>query len=179
MRTKPIQRDEIRLDGLRIIALPINSVRRGKNGLEPIKKLWAPLLRSINAEEKKQWEDWVRRGISSREKFEPIRVLLSDVRHSPLSGHVRYYHAEKSKCQQCEREFYCLNGGYYCSDKCVAEAHKAAMVPITKARAKARAAARADRKCEGCGKPINAKRSTMRFCSVRCRVAAHRSSAAA
>jgi hypothetical protein len=32
----------------------------------------------------------------------------------------------------------------------------------------------AGRKCEACGKAIKAQRSTMRFCSVRCRVAAHR-----
>jgi hypothetical protein len=48
------------------------------------------------------------------------------------------------------------------------------MAPIVKARSKARAVARANRKCETCGKAIKAKRSTMRFCSIRCRVAAHR-----
>jgi hypothetical protein len=43
-----------------------------------------------------------------------------------------------------------------------------------KARSKARAAARAGRHCETCGKAIKAQRSTMRFCSIKCRVAAHR-----
>ena len=56
----------------------------------------------------------------------------------------------------------------------VAAVHAAAMAPIVKALAKARAAARANRKCATCGKPIKAQRSTKEFCSVRCRVAAHR-----
>jgi hypothetical protein len=41
----------------------------------------------------------------------------------------------------------------------------------------ARAAARSGRSCERCGEPIEAERSTRRFCSVRCRVAAHRGGA--
>ncbi len=41
-------------------------------------------------------------------------------------------------------------------------------------RAAARAAARADRRCERCGKPFAPARSTGRFCSPACRVAAHR-----
>jgi hypothetical protein len=41
----------------------------------------------------------------------------------------------------------------------------------------ARAAARSGRSCEGCGEPLKAARATKRFCSVRCRVAAHRAGA--
>jgi hypothetical protein len=41
---------------------------------------------------------------------------------------------------------------------------------VNPTRAKRRAEARADRKCEHCGKPIDAERSTKRFCSDSCRV---------
>jgi hypothetical protein len=36
---------------------------------------------------------------------------------------------------------------------------------------------RGDRQCAYCGKSVQAQRSTMRFCSVRCRAAAHRCNA--
>jgi endogenous inhibitor of DNA gyrase (YacG/DUF329 family) len=77
------------------------------------------------------------------------------------------------ECRHCGRGFYRIRTAntYYCSDKCAYAAHLAAVV---KSRSKGRAAARADRKCEVCGKPLTAQRWTMRFCSVRCRVAAHR-----
>jgi hypothetical protein len=45
---------------------------------------------------------------------------------------------------------------------------------VVDVRAAARAEARANRKCATCGQPIKAQRSTMKFCSVRCRVAAYR-----
>jgi hypothetical protein len=47
---------------------------------------------------------------------------------------------------------------------------------MIKVRSEAQAAARADRSCANpdCNRPIAALRSTMKFCSARCRVAAHR-----
>ena len=163
MRTKPIQRDEIRFDGLRITTVPINSVREGRRGdLNPIPKLWAPLLHSLDQAEKKLWEGWVQRGLASADTPpKPIKAPHPDL----SSG--------KLRCRYCGVKFYRTDRSAYtyCSDKCAGAAHSAAMV---KARSQARAAARAGRKCETCGKPIKAQRSTMRFCSVRCRVAAHR-----
>src|SRR5262249_21483229 len=50
---------------------------------------------------------------------------------------------------------------------------QAAHVAVVRRRSQARAAARANRKCEVCGQRLKAQRSTMRFCSARCRVAAH------
>jgi endogenous inhibitor of DNA gyrase (YacG/DUF329 family) len=83
------------------------------------------------------------------------------------------YSRGKRKCERCGSAFYRIPGSYshYCSDQCANTVHNAAFV---KARSEARAAARANRKCETCGKAIKAQRSTMRFCSVRCRVAGHR-----
>jgi hypothetical protein len=49
---------------------------------------------------------------------------------------------------------------------------------VNTARARSRAQARANRQCEHCGKPIEAARSTKRFCSDLCRVRAYRTAAA-
>jgi hypothetical protein len=169
-RTKPVTRDEIRC-GYRIETMPANSMHRNRDGdLKPIANLWVPLLRSLNQERRELWEDWVKRGLDDADRPpKPIAVP-------------RPY--RKRICRHCGRSFYNgdkgprQNGGVplYCSDKCVAMVHSAAMVPIVEARSKVRAAARANRQCATCGKPIKAKRSTMRFCSVKCRVAAHRDS---
>jgi hypothetical protein len=167
-RTKPVQRDEIRC-GWRIETMPVSSMYKNRDGdLEPIANLWAPLLRSLDQERREDWEDWVKGGLSSADSPpEPITVP---------------HPYRKLMCRHCGRIFYSADKGprqnsgvmLYCSDKCVAAVHAAAMAPIVKARAKARAAARANRKCATCGEPIKAQRSTMQFCSVRCRVAAHR-----
>jgi hypothetical protein len=64
----------------------------------------------------------------------------------------------------------------YCSDKCVKAAHKVFVAKAVKARSEQRAAWRAkyNNECLMCGKPIQARRSTMQYCSIRCRVAMHR-----
>jgi hypothetical protein len=142
--------------------------RNDAGGIEPIAQLWAPLLRSLDQERKEIWESWP--PALQGDPPEPIKVP------PPLACR------GESFCRVCGRAFYQADRGYrrnsgvalYCSDKCVAAAHSAAMAPIVKAQSLARAKARANRKCETCGKPIEAQRSTMRFCSVRCRVAAHR-----
>jgi hypothetical protein len=72
-------------------------------------------------------------------------------------------------------EFYRVyGGGWTCQSLAYAPKRAAHRAELIKARSEERADARAYRECETCGKPIEANRSTMRFCSVRCRVAAHR-----
>jgi hypothetical protein len=51
---------------------------------------------------------------------------------------------------------------------------RAANARATARRSAARAAARAGRTCPVCGGAVNARRSTARYCSTRCRVAASR-----
>jgi endogenous inhibitor of DNA gyrase (YacG/DUF329 family) len=149
VRRKPVTRDEVRiriLDGQRISTMPADSVHKAQlwSSPEPIDKLWKPLLRQLGNAKLPEY------GFRLRE------------------------------CWQCERQFYTTRFyfGHYCSDRCqslaYAPARAAQRAAMVKAKSKARAAARADRECETCGKPIEAKRSTMRFCSVKCRVAAHR-----
>jgi hypothetical protein len=168
-RTKPIQRDEIRFGGRYITTAPAGTMRKDRHGgVKPTNpKLWAPLLRSLDQQEREMWEGWVKRGLSSAD--DPPKPVTAP----------QWREAVRCYCRQCLRWFY-RERGYncgeyiYCSDKCVAAARRVAMAPVVKARSQARAAARANRKCAACGKPIKAKRSTMRFCSIRCRVASHR-----
>jgi len=163
-RTKPVKRDEIRCCW-DIETMPASSMRKNRDGdLEPIAELWAPLLRELNLEN----EEWVSKGLSGL--YEPITVP------APY---------RKWRCRRCGQLFYNAargpkrNGGepLYCSDQCMRAVRSAAMAPVVKAKSAARAKARAGRKCATCGKAIKARRSTMRFCSVRCRVAKHRAEA--
>jgi hypothetical protein len=153
MRSKPIKRDEVRFDGWRITTLPANSVRKNRQGeLETVRELWEPLLRSLRRVNK--------------------RVLI----RLPQPRTQWRWSDKPETCRHCQRQFYRTRYSpltAYCSDQCVSAVHSAAFV---KARSEQRAAAREGRKRKVCGEPIEAQRSTMRFCSVRCRVASHRAS---
>lgn len=179
MRRKPVSRDEVRFNGSRITTLPVNAVREDRWGdLEPIRKLWAPLLRSINRARKRQWD----RNAAMREQAVMAGVwgFSQHQRPQPITAPFPCRFEGACKCQQCGGKFYRTRfGSYrYCSDRCAdlarRETRKATNAARVKERSAARAAVRADRKCVTCSEPITAQRSTMRFCSVRCRVAAHR-----
>jgi len=74
------------------------------------------------------------------------------------------------------------SNGRYCSDDCAKaswrDGRAGSVAAMVKVCSEVRAAARADRHYANpeCYKPLPAQRSTMKFCSVRCRVAAHRES---
>jgi hypothetical protein len=152
MRSNPITRDEIRLHHSRgVTTMPANSLRKPRVGIspEPIPKLWRPLLRALNQDRKP----------GEHELTMPLPELSWG----------------RQTCRHCRGEFYRAHniGGVvaYCSDRCATIVHQAA---VSKSRSEQRALERAGRTCKTCGKPITAQRSTMRFCSVKCRVAAHR-----
>jgi hypothetical protein len=169
MRRKPVTRDEIRFNGSRITTLPSDSVREGEYHPEAIKALWEPLLRELNRVQQEKWDSnlGVRKNLVGAgwrggfKKPEPITCPRPD----------HYYGT--CTCQHCGGEFWRVRGSghLYSSDKCVELARRSRMVA---ARSEARAAARAGRTCQHCGKPIEAQRSTRRYCSDHCRVTAHR-----
>ena len=152
MRRKPVSRNEVRFDPWRqsITTLPIGSVTRNRQGEpEPIRTLWAPLLRQL-----------------TRENHKPVECPQAAIRGIAF-------------CQHCSGRFYRTEDyrGFYCSDRCESLANAPRRAARIAAFVKARSEERADNRetnCEHCGKPIEAKRSTMRFCSVKCRVAVHR-----
>jgi predicted nucleic acid-binding Zn ribbon protein len=146
MRKKLITRDEVRFgERGHILTLPIDSVRDPDSfAPKPIERLWAPLLRSLNRSQCP----------------EPYGFRLT--------------------CRHCDGEFFRVkwSNPAYCSDRCHDTAHDArrrrAAAAQTKTTAAMRAEARAGRGCEVCGEPLDARRSTMRFCSAKCRVTSHR-----
>jgi hypothetical protein len=83
-------------------------------------------------------------------------------------------------CPVCDRLFYRRHGyrTRCCSDRC-REKYQAPLLQASRDRQSAkqsarRAEARAGRKCDQCGKSLEAERSSKRYCSTNCRVAAHR-----
>ena len=80
------------------------------------------------------------------------------------------------RCRRCKAPFIELPHAKMCSDACRAEAKQDGVRRAGAKRPKRRAEASNARTsaCRHCGERLPARRSTKRFCSVRCRVAAHR-----
>jgi hypothetical protein len=184
MRKRPISRDEIRR-GRRgnIITLPLDSVREDDFGqLQPVAKLWTPLLRVLNREQEKRWQDQAdQRHALLATDAEQRRVVQAFTgirleKPPPIAMPELRPWARATMCRRCGCGFYRSRweNASYCSDRCADAARAVGVAAAVTARSQARAAARADRQCEVCGEPLSAKRATGRFCSVRCRVAAHR-----
>ena len=176
MRRKPVTRDEVRFDGWsHITTLPVDAVRKKSKtkfyDYEIIRRLWTPLLRQLNQAKKQEWQSEPK---EHRGKFYSIE-------YPEVGWRTRF-------CRHCEKPFYDAfirdaaghRHSTYCSDRCMSLAHAprraAWLAEFVKARSQQRAEARADLTCQACGKPLKAERSTRKFCSGRCRVAAHRSS---
>lgn len=184
MRRKPVSRSEIRFDGFygRVRTLPVDAVRPGEDAgfgdkyIVPIPKLWAALLQELTEWRKRDVACWQAAFGFRQNPPDPVRLSES---YHPMLLRLR-------ACQRCGREFYNLSlNGRYCSDDCAKaswrDGRAGSVAAMVKARSEERAAARADRRCANpdCNKPITAERSTGKFCSVRCRVAAHRQRKAA
>ncbi len=173
MRRNPVTRCEIRFNGRYISTLPVDAVRKEDFGrIVPILELWAPLLRELT-----QW----RRGDDAQWAlfFNAIGPPRKPQTPEPVRLPDRYVWPEPRlcSCRRCGREFYRLGGsGRFCSDVCAETFWRANLAVRNTAIAEARAAARAGRYCANpdCNKPLTAQRSTMKFCSERCRAAAHR-----
>jgi len=168
MRRKAVTRAEIRFNGRHITTLPVDAVRKDDFGhIAPIRELWGPLLRALNERRKsddKQAQAFQALGLPARPlKPVPIRLPIRFVRPEPTL----------CACQQCDREFYRVYGsGLYCSDRCAEISWRE--TAVVKARSEPRAAPPPERRCanSSCNKPFAALRSTMKFCSMHCRIAA-------
>ena len=80
------------------------------------------------------------------------------------------------RCKRCKAPFIDLPHARMCSDACRADAKRDAVRRASAKRAARRAEASQARTstCRHCGERLPARRSSKRFCSVGCRVAAHR-----
>ena len=130
---------------------------------QPIARLWQPLLDQLRQQEREWWESGPAAKPELWGEFGELRVRVV----SPDT---------QASCRHCGRRFYYHHRyrSKWCSDLCARKARAPRIAATVKARSQARAKARAGRRCETCGKRLAAQRSTARFCSVRCRVSAHR-----
>src|SRR5262249_54413943 len=139
MRRKPVTRSEIRFDGECITTLPVDAVREEmrKNvygtfspSFEPIRKLWAPLLRALNGASKRDYEqavqsrkDTIVAGASflARHDMEPWEPIRCPEPYRADAG--------PDTCRRCGRDFYRSNAGRrrnatFCSDACAAASRR-------------------------------------------------------
>ena len=165
MRKRPITRDEVRVDHYQVRTLPTGSFHRDTK--QPIARLWQPLLDQLRQQEVEWWESGPAAKPELWGEFAESRVRVV----SP---------ERQASCRHCGRRFYCHRPyqSKWCSDKCARKARAPRIAATVKVRSQARAKARAGLKCETCGKPVKAQRATRQYCSVRCRVSAHRARAA-
>lgn len=80
-------------------------------------------------------------------------------------------------CKHCRRKYFSWNDGGYCSNRCFnqgAPSRIAARAHQVEQRSAERLEARAGLSCQQCGVLLKAQRSTARYCSGKCRVAALR-----
>ncbi len=84
------------------------------------------------------------------------------------------YHSYR-RCRHC-RDVFPVQGGpeVYCSGQCTQQARAAVQAEKNSKRREARSLARAGRLCAQCADAFEPARSDARYCSTRCRVAAHR-----
>lgn len=169
MRQKPITRDEVRISGYSILTMP----ERGVAGHRAVDRLWQPLVRELGAE---------RDAYLASDEWQGQRIVpwTGMPRRLPEPPHVPLPHERPSECRVCRKTFFQAHGRYskprasFCTDACIAQWRRVKRADQRRQDSARRAAARADRVCAVCGEAIEAARSTRRYCSTKCRVAAHR-----
>jgi hypothetical protein len=156
MKQKVITREEVRLNKKGAIAtLPKRGcrTRTRKFGFGyvlvtygAVEKLWSPLLRQLNV------------ALPQPRGTEPRNCEICKKRffHASPVGHAGYFSAD------------------VCSDKCAVERRNIVRRLRRREQASERQMNLSDQNCFHCGEPIKANRKTRCYCSVRCRVAAHR-----
>lgn len=190
MRRKQVTRSEIRCSVYgwhgTIHALPLDACREKVKATvgdwqwivyEPTAALFTNVVAELSA----QWK------VEAKRAIEMFGHLPEPLQHQPRVMPTTWLAAEYQgphECAQCGRWFvhhhidHQSRPGRFCSDACAAVAHKASVAAtqarVVEQRSAARAERRAGLKCENCGEPLEAARSTARFCSTKCRMAAHR-----
>jgi hypothetical protein len=184
MRTAPVRRDEVRIDAQwRIRTLPADACRRirypARYGYDAIPELFTPLVEELRQERVAWLADWQAQSAAATGIDRAFMMLAAGEpkirrRLNSLEPRIPWPDGYPVFCRHCKREFFHrfrARPGAFCSDRCIA-AHKNAthIAQLSQARR----AARADRVCEQCDAPLDAARSSKRYCSNRCRTAALR-----
>jgi predicted nucleic acid-binding Zn ribbon protein len=153
LREKPITRDEVRLTkGGTLATLP----KRGYQGRRAKQPLG--FFHTVYCPKEDLWRSLLRK--LDVEMPKPIR-------YPPKT------------CVLCGKQFFFAtydrgHGPYVCSDKCADKRRNLARRYQRLERSKGRQKLIRNRACLYCGSAVKATRVTKRYCSGRCRVAAHR-----
>jgi hypothetical protein len=104
--------------------------------------------------------------------FEMVPEAWAALKALGISPVVHFNPEHRKTCRQCDGEFF-SKGKHtkYCTDACATKARNESKI---ESRSWERKHARAGRTCMVCGEPFDAQRFSKRFCSGKCRVAAHR-----
>jgi hypothetical protein len=159
MRNTLVSRDEVRTYGFGLVAVPFDACYRNGDRLELNTAPLEPLVAELTAQWKEHRDEKRRRfplwqhGWSPPPKMPGVVLGPSEV------------------CTVCGRQFVVVEhprrGAIVCSDTC-------SKISWQRPRADRRREARTGTKCLSCGVELDSKRSTRRYCSDRCRVAAYR-----
>ena len=177
-----------------LMTMPIGTYRisRRRWNIEAIGEpaLWQPLIDELAAEADrilKQHNAWREEALAAgyrvpkgllQQALEPLDPRLDgDVREyictqcgEPYLG-LEYHRAKRLAGRLCSRE--CERKRALGQQREWRAAHPEALARSNASRTWKRASARAGRNCEHCGTPIEAARSTRRFCSSLCRIRAY------
>jgi hypothetical protein len=182
-RTTPLTRDEVRVDHwFQILTVPADAFRER----EAHPRFYVPdhlaadLLAQLNREREARIA-WYQQNPPPPEALAAMQAIGSwPYQPPPPQASLAHWDSWLSQdyCRQCLKWFVRLEPRArtrFCSDKCHAEHERERWQALTDRRSADRAEDRAYLYCHHCGGDLPlAQRSTGRYCSVRCRVAAHR-----
>jgi hypothetical protein len=172
--------DDVRFSSYkwRFTATPLWAYARDKWGSpEPIPTLWAGLLAELRALARAGHEAHIQRrlklgrrvadGTASADEKSVFGILGRWLPEVPviLAGH--YFRTRQQCCYVCHELFFATWPTRYCSRRCLRARWR-------RRRQRSRTKVLEDLRCGRCGGLFTPTRSDARYCSLRCRVAAHR-----
>lgn len=200
IRNEPVRRDEVlvgryaqpRFDWARdwtIMTMPERTYRLEDNCYVGIEGLWEQLLEELKAEREAEIPRLKARRDERANKGRLHPSWKWETPAEPLAK-MYDYRVREYACDECgtiylSHEYARWKDWRFCSDRCK-RAHHAAhnrayfqdhprdSSMVNRARTERRRGVREDRECETCGAYLNGERSSKKFCSDKCRVAAHR-----
>jgi hypothetical protein len=180
LRNSPVERDEVSIKGGQIRTLPVNACRLEGYNPDCVEHLFEDLVAELHRE----WEEEggqsgikiyhdIKEGTRSKHfAVEAVKRWKEREPRMPFPSWVQY----PQQCRACGKWFFCADGHTkmrFCSDPCIAAGERAVVTAYVQSRSVSRERGRRN-KCEQCGGPLESSRSSRRYCSGRCRTAAHR-----
>jgi hypothetical protein len=178
MMTRRLTLDDIRYNPSTgwVTAAPVWAYAKGW----PMAEVWAGVMRELQALAEASYEAEVRRFRESLRRvadgtaaeWEKQAFALMGV-SQPVRATPRMLYRTRMRqyCRICSAEFFARLPTRYCSRRCLRARWKWRW---KWRRRPSRARVKEDQRCRHCGLPFTPGRSDARYCSVRCRVAAHR-----